>query len=107
MKYNESIPVYSLKNDNYLKHFEEVFYVYNHLRYSVKINLFYSEDRNLASDQLTHLVTQMVEFTYWLINLFAYKESLWKNLLHIELNINSLTEPEPIKNRKVKNFSNN
>jgi len=100
MKYNESIPVNSLRNENYIKHVKELLYVYNHLRYSVKIELSYAEVRNLASDQLTKLITQVVEFTYWLINLLVYKVSICKDLLHAEFNLIFLVQSEPNKEYK-------
>jgi len=105
MKHNESIPVNSLRNENYIEHVKELLYVYIHLGYSTKIDLFCSEDRNLAPDQTTHLVTQIVEFTHRLINLFTYKVSIYKNLIITEFNLIFLVHSEPVKNIKIKNFS--
>jgi hypothetical protein len=107
MKNKVAISVNSLRNESYIKHVGEVLYLGNHLRYSVKINVFYSEERILASDQLTHLMSYMVESSRGIINPFNHNASPWKKLLHTELNINYLAEPESIKNIEVKKFSNN
>src|ERR1035437_40421 len=95
-----AISVNSLLNGNYIKHAITILHSYNNIRYSFKINLVYSEDINLVSDQSTYLVTHMVEFTHWLINLFVNKESKCRNLLHAEFNLIFLVQSEPNKEYK-------
>jgi len=58
-------------------------------------------DSILFSADITHLMTQVIEYCNRLILYFNFNISVWKKLLHLEYSIKYLVKPEPIEIKKA------